>query len=96
MKKYILSTYGYASITEIDVIRETEHTVWHRSKNGKELQARKETDGQRILNSYNEAVMHGRAWHKEMIRRSEAQVVANNARLAEFDRKYPTKEATHE
>jgi hypothetical protein len=55
MKKYY-RVYNFGTeISEIEIIKETEHTIWYKSKSGSERQERKNTSDTKHFETFKEA-----------------------------------------
>jgi hypothetical protein len=78
-------------ITSVEVVRETEHSVWRLSLGGKEIRDKKRSHYSRYYDSFEEARDHQHTILKETVERCEMAVRSATANLKEFEEQYGLK-----
>lgn len=87
-KLYKADNFCGNQITEVEVVRETEHSVWYISKTGREEMDRKKTHSHRYYDNLPDAINFCLDYLETDLKGAERIFKERERRLREFRKKY--------
>lgn len=89
--KFLASIWFTPRVHPIEVIRESDKTVWYRGEVSNVAQQLKDTKYVKVFDTRNEALLWIQSHLKERIRRAESRLFNEQKALNDFNRKYVDK-----